>query len=62
MADKEIKRLAEDMAPWDFEETAFTKPPELGKATVAIVSTASLHHEGQENFAPRDTGYREIAS
>lgn len=58
MSDAVVKAMAEDMPPWDFEETCFADPPDLNKATVAIVSTASLHHEGQEDFAPADTGYR----
>ena len=58
MSDAVVKAMAEDMPPWDFEETSFADPPDLNKATVAIVSTASLHHEGQEDFAPADTGYR----
>lgn len=58
MSDREVKALAEDMEAPVFEHTAFTIPPKLSEATVAIVSTASLHHEDQENFAPVDVGYR----
>ena len=41
-----------------FDSIAFTIPPELSKATVAIVSTASLHHEDQDDFERVDIGYR----
>ncbi len=58
MSDREIKALAENMEAPVFESTAFTTPTELSKATVAVVSTASLHHEEQENFARVDVGYR----
>jgi|TARA_B100000315_G_C14209904_1_gene421544 D-proline reductase (dithiol) PrdB len=58
MSDTQVKAMAEDMEAPVFEQVAFTQPPELSEATVAIVSTASLHHEGQEDFAPADVGYR----
>ena len=58
MSDREVKALAENMEAPVFEKIAFTIPPELHKATVAIVSTASLHHEDQDDFAPADVGYR----
>ena len=32
--------------------------PPLEKATVALVTTASLHHPEQDDFAPTDTSYR----
>ena len=41
-----------------FETTAFTTPPPLAEATVALVTSASLHHPEQDDFAPVDTGYR----
>ena len=41
-----------------FETTAFTTPPPLSEATVAIVTTASLHHPDQDDFGPIDTSYR----
>ena len=45
MSDTQVKAMAEDMEAPVFEQVAFTQPPELSEATVAIVSTASLHHE-----------------
>ena len=58
MSDREVKALAENMEAPVFDSIAFTTTPALSEATVAIVSTASLHHEDQENFAPADVGYR----
>ena len=58
MSDAQVKAMAEDREAPVFDETAFTIPPKLSEATVAVVSTASLHHETQEDFAPADTGYR----
>ena len=58
MSDAFVKAMGEDRPPWVFEEQAFTQPPPLNEATVAIVSTASLHHAEQDDFAPADTGYR----
>ncbi len=58
MSDAQVKALAENMEAPVFENIAFTIPPDLSEATVAIVSTASLHHEDQDNFAPVDAGYR----
>lgn len=58
MSDADIKALTENMEAPVFDSVAFTTPPDLSKATVAVVSTASLHHEGQENFDRVDIGYR----
>ena len=58
MADSDIKALTENLPAPDFETTAFTTPPPLSEATVAIVTTASLHHPDQDDFAPMDTSYR----
>ncbi len=62
MSDAEVKSMAENIEAPVFESKAFTIPPELSKATVAIVSTASLHHEDQDDFAPADIGYRVLKS
>lgn len=42
--------------------TAFTTPKPLHEATVAIVTSASLHHPEDEDFAPGDTGFRVLSS
>ena len=58
MADSDVKALTNDIEAPTFETTAFTKPPPLSEATVALVTTASLHHADQEDFSPTDIGYR----
>lgn len=58
MADRDIKALTANLEAPVFEMVAFTTPPPLEEATVALVTTAALHHPGQEDFAPSDTGYR----
>lgn len=62
MADHDMKKGASEVEIPEFESTAFTTPVALSDATVAIVTSASLHHEGQEDFAPTDTGFRELRS
>ncbi len=58
MADQDVKALTDNIETPVFETTAFTTPPPLSEATVALVTTASLHHPDQDDFAPVDTGYR----
>ena len=58
MADSDVKALTGGLEMPDFETTAFTTPPPLAEATVAIVTSASLRHPDQDDFAPMDTGYR----
>ncbi len=58
MTDAKVKALSADIDTPDFETTAFTTPPPLAEATVAVVTTSSLHHPEQDDFAPNDTGYR----
>jgi D-proline reductase (dithiol) PrdB len=58
MADRDVKALTADIETPVFETTAFTTPVPLTEATVALVTTASLHHPDQDDFAAGDTGYR----
>ncbi len=58
MADRDIKNGVKDLECPVFETPAFTTPPPLEEATVALVTSASLHHPDQEDFAPRDATYR----
>jgi D-proline reductase (dithiol) PrdB len=58
VADRDLKAMTANLEAPVFETTAFTTPPELDQATVALVTTASLHHPGQDDFAPSDSGYR----
>lgn len=43
-----------------FGETAFVVPPPLGEATVAVVTTAALHHPDDDAFVSRDPSFRRI--
>lgn len=58
MADSDVKAMTADIEIPEFEETAFTLPVPLEQAKVAIVTSASLHHPDDDDFAPADTGYR----
>ena len=40
------------------ENPAFVLPKPLSDSKVAIVTSASLHHEDDDDFAPSDSGYR----
>jgi D-proline reductase (dithiol) PrdB len=50
--------LTENLEAPVFDKVAFTSPPPLSEATVAIVTTAALHHPNQEDFSPMDSGFR----
>src|SRR4051794_37379369 len=58
MADRDLKAMTAEIDTPMFDTPAFTVPPALAEATVAIVTTASLHHPDQDDFAPGDTGFR----
>ncbi len=58
MSDKDVKASGERFEAESFDTVAFTTPPKLSEATVAVVSTASLHHEDQETFAATETGFK----
>ena len=62
MTDQQVKAMSADIETPDFETTAFTAPPPLSEATVAIVTSASLHHPDDEDFAPADTGFRVLSA
>lgn len=54
----EIKNRSSELEPARFDTTAFTRPVPLAEATVAILTSASLHHPEQPDFEPRDTSFR----
>ena len=62
MADRDVKALTATIEAPEFDETAFTLPVPLNQAKVAIVTSASLHHPEDDDFAPADTGYRVLNS
>lgn len=43
-----------------FDEPAFVVPPPLAEATVAVVTTAALHHPDDATFVSRDPSFRRI--
>ena len=58
MTDQKIKSMTENVEAPVFDTVVFNSPPKLSEATVAVVTTASLHHPDQEDFGPQDTGFR----
>ena len=58
MTDTMIKTGASTVECWTPDSPAFVKPKPLNEAKVAIVTSASLHHEDDDEFAPTDTGFR----
>ena len=58
MTDATIKKGASKAECPTPENPAFVIPKPLIEAKVAIVTSASLHHEDDDDFAPSDTGYR----
>lgn len=58
MSDADIKRAVAAIPVPEFAERSFVRPPKLSDCTVAIVTTAGLHHHGQDAFTARDTSYR----
>ena len=52
--DQAMRDFAKTLALPEFEETAFTKPPPLREACVAIVTSAALHRIGSPKWEPDD--------
>jgi len=48
MADADMRRMVADLPAPEFERPAFTSPPPLSEATVALVTTAGLMRPGEE--------------
>ena len=60
MGDEGARAYAAGLPAPEFETTAMTVPPPLAEATVAIVTTAAIHHAGDHGFEFDDTGFRVI--
>jgi len=58
VTDRKLKAGAANIDCPTFENPAFVQPVPLDQATVALVTSASLHHATDEDFAPVDIGYR----
>jgi len=55
-----VKAAISALEPAVFEKTAFTTPKPLSESTVAILTSAALHHPEQPDFEPRDTSFRQL--
>ena len=58
MPDADVKQMTAGLECPDFDQAAFTAAKPLAESTVAIVTSASLHHADQDDFAPADTTFR----
>ena len=60
--DVAMRALGEGLPVPEFETTAFTVPSKpLSESTVAIVTSAALHRQGEDGFTIGDTGFKDIA-
>jgi D-proline reductase (dithiol) PrdB len=60
--DQAMRDYAATLPAPTFDDVAWTPPPPLADATVAIVTSAALHRASDEGFSEGDTGYRIIES
>ena len=60
LPDADVKKLTAALDCPTFESPSFTTAKPLSEATVAIVTSASLHHLDQDDFAPGDTTFRTL--
>lgn len=60
MTDLQIKTGAAQVDCPAIENLTFTKPKPLNRSRVAIVTSASMHHVDDDDFAPTDTGFRTL--
>jgi D-proline reductase (dithiol) PrdB len=58
MADDAMRAMVADVPVPEFATTAFTSPPPLADATVAIITTAGLMRPGEPLWREGDDGYR----
>ncbi len=57
MSDAKAKAKFANIEAPVFEATAFVRPPPLDQATVAVVTTAALHHPEQEDLGGYGPGF-----
>lgn len=62
LGDGAMRTHASTLPAPEFPDPAFTTPPDLANARVAIVTSAALHRAGDEGFVAGDTGYRMLPS
>lgn len=59
--DDAMREVGKALPVPEFETTAFTVPAKpLSESTVAIVTSAALHRQGEEGFTPADTRFTTI--
>lgn len=56
--DQAMRAYAANLPAPSFDELAWTQPPPLADATVAIVTSAALHRASDNGFTQGDTEYR----
>lgn len=61
MSDKKLRSNLNELEAFEFDELAWTVPPALSQAKVAIVTTAGLKTEGNADWNPGDQGYTVLA-
>jgi D-proline reductase (dithiol) PrdB len=68
MSDAKVRATYGDIPVFEFEETAWTTPPPLNEARVAVVTTAGLRSDGttmwsnqDQSFTVMDTGDRNVS-
>lgn len=62
MGDRELRAIFNQLPVPEFTTTAFTLPPRLAEATVAIVTTAGLHLPEDSGWSRRDQSFRILPS
>ncbi len=62
MGDRELRAIFNKLPFPQFDTTAFTLPPRLADATVAIVTTAGLHLPEHPAWSQRDQRFRVLPS
>jgi hypothetical protein len=62
MSDRELRAIFNQLPVPGFETTAFTAPPRLAEATVALVTTAGIHLPEDSGWARRDQSFRVLPS
>ncbi len=60
MGDEGARSYAAALPVPEFDAPAWTVPPPLSQARVAIVTTAAIHHSGEAAFTFDDTGFRVV--
>ena len=62
MSDELIRAGVGDLPVAEFESPAFTIPPPLNEARVAVVTTAGLRRTGDPTWNPEDSSFRSFAT